>query len=273
MPGFSSYDDLITELTTNGKEYFRTFYKVSSAPEAAGVYHGVWKQAGIPGAGANPATTPGTAYDDAAGSITYPDQASDFKHLVTFGAIANVACTLFLCDRLVGISGIAINATGDKTVNSAALPRYSGAAAAGVEAFYEVTTVTATTAAVVSLNQYTSQDGTTDRAGGTITFPAAATNVDTMVGPFPLQAGDTGIRSIEVGMNVATAAASGAGQIILLRRLAALYLPLNTWVERDLVLQLASMPRIYDGASLMLMIQATGTGAVTMHGMIKVAYG
>lgn len=273
MAGFTSYDDLINEMTVNGKVYDRIFSKRSTAPEAAGVLHSLWDAIGQPGDGGNPATTPGTAFDDESGSITFPDQGSDQKHLVSIGAVASQTCTLIVADRLVGVSGISVASTGNKTINSVALPRYSGTDAALVECYLEVTTATTTTAPVVNLNSYTNEAGTTGRSGGNVTFPAAATNVDTLIGPMPLQAGDKGIRSIEVGLNVGTAAAAGVVNVLLVRRLCAIPLIANLWNERDLVLQLASIPRIFDGASLMLFFQSTGTTANVIIGGLKVAYG
>lgn len=272
MAGFASYDDLIAEITA-GKHKTFSFYKVSSAPEAAGVWHSLWKAAGVPGAGADPATTPGTAYDDTAGSIFFQDEASDQKHIVTLGACANVNCTLMLYDRLVGVSGISLATTGAKTVNSTALPRYSGANALGVQAWLEVTTATTTTAPVVNLNAYTDQDGNTGNSGANLTFPAAATNVDAFIGPLPISNADRGIRSIEAGLNVSTAAAAGVVNVVLIKPL--LYLPLiaNQWNERDCVLQMTSLPRLFDGASLGLAILASGTTATTVWGQIGVAWG
>lgn len=273
MPGFVSYDDMISEITVGGKMYSWDFFKVGSAPEAAGVWHSFWTGVGTPGAGAAPATTPGTAHTNEAGSMNVPNQASDQKHLATFGAVASNACTLMVYDRLVGVSGISVATTGNKTISSAALPRYSGTSAAVVEAWLEVTTATTTTAPVVSLNSYTNEAGTAARAGGTLTFPAAATNLDCLVGPLPLQVGDKGIRSIEVGLNVGTAAAAGVVNVLLIRPLAYLPLQQGVWNEVDLVLRLPSLPRIFDGASLAVAMLATGTTATNVWGRVQIPYG
>lgn len=272
MAGFTSYDDLVNEITVNGKSYDYFFSKVSSAPEASGVWHSLWKIGGYPGAGADPAGTPGTQYDDAAGAMFFPDQASDQKHLISFGALSTQSVILLLYDRLVGVGGISVASTGNKTINSSALLRYSGAAAKNVQCWLEVTTATTTTAPVVSMNSYTDQDGNTAQAGGSVTFPAAATNVDALIGPMPLATGDLGVRSVET-INVATAAAAGVVNVILIRPLAYLYVPTSAAIERDTVLQITSLPRIYDGASLCLAYMASGTTAPTIMGSIRVAYG
>lgn len=272
MAGFSSYDDLIAEITA-GKAKTFSFYKVSSAPEAAGVWHSLWSAAGIPGAGAAPATTPGTQYDDTAGSVFWQDEASDQKHIITLGAAANVNCTLMLYDRLVAVSGISLATTGAKTISSAALPRYSGAAALDIQAWLEVTTATTTTAPIVNLNAYTDNAGNTGNSGANLTFPAAATNVDAFIGPLPISNVDQGIRSIEAGLNVGTAGATGIVNVVLIKPL--VYLPLiaNQWNEKDLVLQMTSLPRLFDGASLAMAILASGTAATTVWGQIGIAWG
>src|SRR5947207_11918452 len=146
MPGFVSYDDLISEMTVNGKQLDWDFYKLAPAnAQAAGVWQRLWTAVGTPGPGADPASTPGSTYTNVAGSINWADTTTDLKFGVTFGAAANQNCTLMLYDRLAGVSGLSTASTGAKTVNSSALPRYSGAAAAAVQAWLEVTTATTTT--------------------------------------------------------------------------------------------------------------------------------
>jgi hypothetical protein len=274
MAGFVDYDDMINKLTVSGKLYEWDLFKISPATtHGAGVWQTLWKAVGTPGAGADPATTPGVAHDDTAGGIIWPDQASDKKVIVSFGALSMNAGSLMLYDRLCSVGGISLASTGNKTINSAALPRYSGAAAANVQAWLEVTTATTVTAPVVSLNSYTNEAGTTGRAGGTLTFPAAATNQYSLIGPLPLQAGDKGVRSVEVGLNVGTAASAGVCNLVLLRQLASVQLSPYLWSTRDLIKQTPSRPRIFDGATLGLAFAATtGTGA-SVWGKVRVAYG
>jgi hypothetical protein len=193
--------------------------------------------------------------------------------MLTLGGVATQNCTLMLYDRLCSVSGISVASTGNKTINSGALPRYSAADAVNVQCWLEVTTATTTTAPVVSLNQYTNEGGTTGRAGATITFPAAATVVGSIIGPLPLQAGDLGIRSVEVGLNVATAASAGVVSVTLLRPLALLPLIANVWNEVDLVLQLNQMMRVYDGHNLALAALHTVTTATNYWFRIVVGHG
>lgn len=269
--GFASYDDLINEMTTNGKSLSWDFFKTGPAMQGAGSWGSLWAAAGSPGAGSDPAATPGTAWTDAAGSINFANTSADTKHIVTFGGAASVACSLQIVDRLVGVSGISLVGTGGKTVNSTALPRYTGTSALVVEAWVEVTTATTTTLPVVNMSSYTNESGTAARSGGNLSFPAAAT-VARWMGKLPLQAGDEGVRSVET-LNVGTAPAAGVVNVILQRPLGTIPLPANTWVERDFVLQLAALPRVFDGASLALMQLASAATATNIWGTVRLAYG
>lgn len=271
MSGFASYDELISKIAAGQFNDYNP-YKVGGAMQAAGVWYSLWRLAGAPGAGADPATTPGTQHTKTAGSVNFPDVSPAYRHAVSMGAVANQNATLMIYDRLCSVSGITLNATGNKTINSSALPRYSGAAAVDVQAWLEVTTATTTTAPIVSLNSYTNQDGTAARAGATLTFPSAATVLNAFVGPLPLQSGDLGIRSVEVGLNVATAAAAGVCNLVLLKPIAYLPLIANQWNERDLVMQLAAMPRIYDGATLAYAVLASSSTSLQMWGNLRTAY-
>lgn len=95
-------------------------------------------------------------------------------------------------------------------------------------------------------------------------------------GPFiPLAAGDAGIRTVEQFSYSATHT-SGTTNLVLCRPL--LYLPMTTVgvaSERDLVNQLPSLPRVYDGACLTWLMYA---GAATptssaFYGHLDVAWG
>lgn len=272
MPGFTSYDDIITEMTTNGKRNTIPFAKVGVAG-LVGVWESLWTAVGIPGAGSAPAGTTGTSYSKDNGSINFPDVSTDLRYLLSFGATATQNCTLMLYDRLVGVSGISVASTGNKTVNSTAVPRYSGTAAVGNQVWLEVTTATTTTAAVVSLNSYTNEGGTAGRAGGSLTFPAAATVLSSLVGPLPLQAGDLGVRSVEVGLNVGTAASAGVVNVLIIRPIAFLPIIANVWNEVDLVLQLTQLERLFDGATLGLAMLHTVTTATNVWGKLITGHG
>jgi hypothetical protein len=275
MPGFSSRDDIISELTTAGKRDEYHFYKAGTAPEAAGIWHSFWKVPGSPGAGANAATTPGTVYtSDAttpvAGTMWFPDRSTDQKHLLSFGAVATQNCTLMLYDRLAGVSVTLASAS--QTINSGALGRYSGTEAVLNEVWLEMTTASTGAGANIGLSSYTSADGSTGVAGPTnLALPAAAFNVDAMM-QLQMNAGEQGVRSVET-LAVGTTATAGVANLLIIRPLARIPLLANIWNEVSFLDDVLSLPRIYDNAALCLAMLATGTTATNVWGTITCAYG
>jgi len=260
MAGFATWTDLQAALDAQTLLY-RYFRKTWASP-GNNQFGSAWTVAGYPAAGANPAGTPGTSYSNDAGGICFPDTSPVRKFIVgcTYQQDLNnnAAAVMWLVDRLVGVSGISLASTGDKTVSSVALPRYTDGI--GVLAFLEVTTATTVTAPVVSINSYTDQDGNTAQAGATITFPAAATPIGTCVGPFPLAAGDTGMKAVAT-VNVATAATVGVANLILVKPLLCIGANPPGPFERLSPIPFGDMPRVFDGAVLMPLLRQFGGGA------------
>lgn len=270
MAGFTSYDDLISEITANDKIYPRNGFKFVTSPEAAGVWHSLWREAGMPGAGADPATTPGTQYDDTAGGLFYPDQASDIKRLVSGFFNLTQGGHLKIYDRLVGVGGISVASTGNKTISSAALPRYTDGI--GVEAWLEFSTASTATIGSITLNSYTDTDDNTGQTGTAVSMPAAATNVNTMV-QLPLAAGDVGLKAIST-INVGTATTGGVVNVVLLKPLTPMIpLPINIGALVDFVLGFPSEPQIFDGATLAFAVNGVSATTQRLDFLFNVAYG
>ena len=276
MAGFTSYDDLILEATVNGKSYRWDFYKAGGTAPAAGIWYSLARLGGVPLAisdGAAGSATPGaggTALTNSAGTITLADTSTDLKALVGIEASAATALNLMIYDRLVHVSGIVNNSTGNKDVGSAALPRYTDGK--GVQVWLEYTTGGTATASVVNMASYTDNEGNAGQAGGSITAPATAMVLNSMFGPLPLASGDLGVQAVQT-LNVGTASTSGVVQLILMRPLATLYVPANVYASKDLVLEFTSLPQMVDGASLCLAYRATATTAVGLYGAITVVWG
>jgi hypothetical protein len=149
--------------------------------------------------------------------------------------------------------------TGTHTINTL-LPRYTSGA--GVQALFWNTNATALGAATPNLSLgYTNAAQTASRATPTV-LPigkTAASNTlvlysGTGAGKYnwamPLQSGDTGIAQIDTIQN-STSYVSGEYSVALVKPI--LSMPHSTvgiFVERDLMNQLPSCPRIYDGAAL-----------------------
>lgn len=166
------------------------------------------------------------------------------------------------------VAGTAINitdaGTGTHTMNTL-YPRHTSGA--GVQAFMWNSNATALGAATpnLSLPSYTNAAQTTGRATPTVLPIGKTAAANGLVlysgtgagkyGPFiPQQAGDTGIAKID-NVQLSVSYVSGEFSIGLCKPL--LTLPMTTIgvaAERDLVNQLPSMPRVYDGAALYWMI-------------------
>lgn len=275
MPGFASYQQLAVS-TQVGRSATSALYKAAQAPQGAGAWYSSWTQAGVPAAGANPASTPGTAYVSAAGAFTFPDVAPQRRYLSQVMLTpSSQPMTLMVYDRLVGVGSLSITSAGSRTVNSVPLPRYAGADSVGVQAWIEVpSALTVSTALQLSLSSYTNQDGVAGRAGTAVNPPFATLPAGSLIGPLPLQAGDTGVRSVEVGLGVGgTVPATGVVNLLLLRPLTYLFAFAGNANERDQIVVTTKLPRVHDGASLAFAFLAGSTTAFSYWGTLATVWG
>jgi hypothetical protein len=272
MPGFSSYDNLISAITQSGQFTDFNFFKVSAADLAAGVWHSCWLDVGFPGAGATPgAAGSGTTYD---GTSTHNNGGMGFAAVspasrfgLSFGAVATQSLSLQLYDRLVATSGILTTSTGSKTATTVALPRYTSGL--DVEAWLECTATCTGTVPAVHLLSYTGNVNGSGQVGGNITLPGLLKAGDMI--QLPLASGDTGVTAVST-INVDTAGTVGTFNLVLLKPLATIPLTADVWNERDLIMQIAGLPQVFDTACLCLKWLATTTTAPNIWGQIRTAY-
>lgn len=288
--GFSSHDDFIAEVTTNGKFWRADWNKITGgAAYTAGRWYDLSQLAGTPVANAWTGTalnaqvpTEGTFGLYHGGNVS-----TDTKHLLNIGAYSAVATAvpgvLMLVDLCLYYPGISMNTLAAQTlVNGNTLTRYT--TGAGLRAGLVIQTTTGAVAHTISLS-YTNQAATAGRAlpvtvAGTasaitphITHSGTAAN---NYGPFlPMASGDTGIRSAQT---ITLSAASGAGTAALCLYKPLATLPITTVsvaAERDLLNQLPSLPQIQDGACLTwLYFTGAATAASTnLYGYCDFAWG
>jgi len=210
----------------------------------------------------------------------------DIKHILNMAALTAVATgvpwRLMLVDMCLYYPGINMNlATAQTLVNGTTLTRNT--TGAGLRAYLVVQTTTGATAHNVAMS-YTNQAAT---AGKTLPVTVACTasaiaphithsgTAANNYWPFlPLASGDTGVRSVQT---VTISAASGAGTAALVLAKPLIDIPLTTAsvaVERDLLNQLPSLPKIDDGACLTWLYMAwAATGASTnFYGHIETVW-
>lgn len=271
MAGFSSQDDMVNEISTNGKFYRTDWQKSTFATTAhtAGLWYSLMRGGGNPAADTILGTGTNLAFQalsDAvatASGIPHGGNVGDYKVLLSAAAQTAAAttapCVLMLVDMLGFYPITTVTTTGAQTLNNTVtLPRYTGGA--GVQAFLTPSTVMGAATPNITLN-YTNSAGTAGKATpATLPIGNTAAAVTSIVhsgtgtgkyGPFiPLAAGDAGIRSVQ-SINLSASYVSGVLNLVLCKPI--MTLPITTLgvtAERDLVNQFASMPRIYDGACL-----------------------
>ena len=275
----SSYDTVVKARAAGQKTDTPFAILVSNTP--GNTWARTWKNVGVIDASfstsngvAEPASTPGTSYTSSVGSFKFPSVSPAKRFISSIGVTTSRNAVQFMIfDRLVGVGGISLTGTGNQTINSVVLPRYANAASASVQCWLEVTTSTSVTAPIVNLSSYTSNTAVASQSGGSVTFPLAATLLNSFIGPMYLAAGDYGLRSVEVGLNVGTASTTGVVNLILIRPLAVVTVnTLNEYNEVDLVSQFTALPRVFDGASLGIAVYGANVSINQLRGIIRTVY-
>lgn len=283
MGGFTSLDDFINQATTNGKFWRTDWNKLTFGTTAhtAGMWYLLSQTGGNPaassilGTGTNLAFQALTDATATAAGIQHGGDVGGFKQIINasaFSASATTMPAIFMLVDLLGFYPITtVTTTGAQTLNNTVtLPRYTGGA--GVQAIVVPSTVMGAATPTITLG-YTNSVGTASRA--TPSTPAlplgnTAAAVSSVVysgtgsgkyGPFMPQAnGDAGIRSVQ-SISLSASYVSGVLNLLLVKPL--LTMPMTTIgvaAERDLLNQVPSLPKVYDGACLAWMMYA---GAAT----------
>lgn len=216
----ATLDALISAISSGRIE---AFYKASGTSEAAGTLCDLFTAAGRPAAAAAPSVglNGETLSRTSAGVIPFTDAAGALtKYLSNLAAAASEASSLLLYDRLWQNSGIVVTTVGAQAITPVAIPSRDANGAAlgdGIQAYLEIYTATTNAGAVNNATiSYTNTAGTAGRTGTITSIPATAV-AGTMC-QIQLQAGDTGIRSIE-SISLGTSLVSGAVGLVLLRPL------------------------------------------------------
>ena len=288
--GWTSQDDLINQLTNNGKGDTVVTTKTLSSAGTAGAWTLLAGHAGYPAA----ATFTGTDLtyvptDDtwAEGTIyTGGDVSPATKHFLSGGAACVAAAGApwyVMAIDLVGfvpLSGTNVSTTGTKTVTMTALgssgskgDRYPNGE--GLRLFVAADTAMGANAPTCIIN-YLDTGG---NAGATTTFTSTASmgigqllNTGAAANTYnlflPLAAGDTGVSDIVSLVWAGTAHASGACIIGLCKPLWMIPVPATGLYNKvDFVNALPSMRKIPDGANIQFLLFQTG--ATTSAGVIN----
>lgn len=233
-------------------------------------------------------TITGTAYPN--GLYTGGDVSPLVKNVLNVSGYSAAATSnpavLMLVDQVAMFTVSSVTTTTAQSfTGTQTLPRYTDGA--GLQAYIVPSVVMGAGTPTIRLN-YTNAAGTAGRltpASPVLPTANATSPVGSIIysgtgagkyGPFmPLAAGDTGIQSIQ-SITLSATMTSGCLVVVLCRPI--FTLPLTTVgiaSERDLVNQLPSMPRIYDGANLQWLMYAGAATPVNTayYGNLDVAWG
>lgn len=262
-------DQLISAVAAGGRS---TFSK-ANITTVAGRFYSLFRVAGRPFSGAAAPSTSGAALDrTTAGALPVPAP-SGVTYVNSFAASMTSPGVLHLYDRLVETGGLSGIVTTAQTVNSVALPARASAEV-DVELWLEVYTALGSTAATTVTASYTNQAGTSGRTATLVGGIPASVAAHTTL-PLTLQAGDTGVRSVQsVTISPSTGTAGSFG--VTLRQILDVGVPGTAsttangfsmgWAE----LGLTTVP---DGACLELVYLASTTSSGTILGAVGLAQG
>ncbi len=248
MPGFSSLDDFISEVSVNGKFNRYDWNKITGAAAyTAGRWYDLSALAGNPPANAWTGTALNAqAPDDTSGFGMYHggNVSTDLKSIINVAALATAATgvpsVLMLVDLCLYYPGIDMNsATRQTLINSTTLTRYT--TGAGLRSFVVNASTTGATGHNIDSGagtgtEYTNQAGTGSKVHpGTIAFTASAITphishsgtATNNFGPFlPLAAGDYGVRSYQFFKLSAASGSASTARLCIVKPLAVI--PLTT---------------------------------------------
>jgi hypothetical protein len=293
--GWTSHDDMINQMTVNGKADSHIYQKTLVAAGTAGHWQHLLTSAGnIPAAtfGGAEATYVETTNAWAEGALPIADQTLPAtKHLTTAGASVIAAAGAPWFVQLIDLHGYAkltttnVSTTGAKVITMTPI----AAGASTYDRYPNGDGLRIAVAAIAAMGAnaptmqvtYTNQAGTAGRVtlAGCVSTASATNgtilnsgNAANKYGPFlPLAAGDSGVRDIESLTWGGTAHASGSVAVLLCKPLGSpIPIPASgLYSVFDYVNTLPSFPRLRNGANLTALVY--NTGATTSGGTFFMA--
>lgn len=256
--------------------------KAVTATLVAGRPASLWSLAGSPGAGAFDNTLNGVILSSSSalvnGQIPHYDPASNNAYLARLQANATQAGTLLLLDRLWHNGGYTITSTSAQNSTTPTWPSRcptSGTddtpATTGHAVLLAVEISAATGAGTPTITiSYTNQAGTAGRTATNIiaTVASSAIGATYFIG---LQAGDTGVRSVQ-SLTLSATWTSGTMNLVAYRELAALELP-GPFIPNAMDVITGGMPRLYNGTVPWLVFIPNTTTATNVQGSYMETHG
>lgn len=258
------------------------FTKVGTGTQVTGRPTSLWSLSGTPGAGAFDATLNGVVLSSTSalvdGQLRHSDPATGNAHLARLSVTSTVAGFSMLLDRLWHNGGYDVTLL---TAQNSTTPTWpsrcptSGTddtpatTGLGVMLAVEVSVVTGVGTPTITIG-YTNQAGVAGRTATNViaTVATAAVGATYLIG---LQAGDTGVRSVQ-SLTLSATWTSGTIHLVAYRMLAMLESPLaNVGYALDAVT--GGMPRLYNGVVPWLLYTANTTTSQAISGTYMESHG
>jgi hypothetical protein len=259
-----------------GMQPARLIAKAVTATLVAGRPASLWSLAGSPGAGSFDNTLNGVVLSSSSalvnGQIPHYDPGSGNAYLARLQAAATQSGVLLLLDRLWHNGGITITSTSAQNITSPTWPArdINGSTNGdGVHLAVEVSAATGSGTPTITIS-YTNQAGVSGRTATNIiaTVASSAIGATYLIG---LQAGDTGVRSVQ-SLTLSATWTSGTINLVAFRPLAALELPGN-FIPNAIDAVTGGMPRLYNGTVPWLVFVPNTTTASVITGQYVETHG
>lgn len=264
-------DGLVAALAATPLDRRFNFAK-NFTPQATGQWFALFNATGTPGAGATPSSglSGDIPTDATAGSFPFTNPTPPVLNYLGYASgVCSQVGTIYLYDRLWHNSGISSTILTAQTINSVALTR-PDANGVGAEVWWQVYATMGAGAPVVTLS-YTQQGaaGASGRSASSGTMVTLMTTGRT--GPFTLQAGDLGVKSIQSWTANATFT-SGTIGLVIRRKIGAIPI---TAADGGIVLDAIQngLPAIPDDACMELVMMIGNSGAQWLLGSVVLAQG
>jgi hypothetical protein len=243
--------------------------KALSGTLVAGRPQSYWPVAGLPGAGSYDATLNGAILSSSStipnGAIPHVDPGSGNAYLSRLSLAATQACQVWLLDRL-WCNQLTVNSTSAQSPTTPTWPARDKTGSTngdGVLIGIETSAAASATAATLTM-AYTNQAGTGSRSASFAIAPTATATIAGAFFPVGLQAGDTGVRSVQT-FTFGTAWTTGTINAVAYRMLAALELP-GALIPNAIDALTSGFPRLYNGAVPFIVIVPNTTTSSNLIG-------
>lgn len=254
----------------------RPFAKAVTGTMVAGRPQSTWALAGNPGAGAFDNTLNGVVLSSTSamvnGQLPHVNPVSGNAYLAALTGNATIAGTLLLCDRLWHNGGFTITSTGAQSITSPTFPARDIAGSTNGDGVYlglEISAAAGAAAPTITIG-YTNQAGTASRTA-TNAFPTANSPTAGAFFPIGLQAGDTGVRSVQ-SLTLSVSWVSGTMNLVAYRVLAALPLA-GAFIPNQLDILTGAMPQLQAGVVPFLVFVPSTTTTSNISGVYVETHG